>query len=70
MEPGHSECGEQQLFKSSAPVMKYEYAALVTSLDDDILTVAQRYRDRGDAENNYDEQTNQWGWGGVTRRRT
>jgi len=28
--------------------------------------VAQHYRVRGDAENNYDEQTNQWGWGGYT----
>jgi len=67
--PGNPEFGEQELFtfvESSAPVVKYEYAVLVTSLDDEILTVAQHYRDRGDAENNYDEQTNQWGWGGYT----
>ena len=39
---------------------------LVTSLDYELPSVAQLYRDRGDAENNYDEQTNQWGWGGYT----
>ncbi|MCX7113630.1 MAG: hypothetical protein NTX45_26800 [Proteobacteria bacterium] len=31
-----------------------------------ILTVAQLYRDRGDAENSFDELKNQWGWGGFT----
>jgi Transposase DDE domain group 1 len=44
----------------------YENAVLVTSLDDDILTLAQHYRDRGDAENNFDELKNQWGWLGFT----
>jgi len=39
----------------------YEYAVLVTSRDDDIFTLAQHYRDRGDAENNFDELKNQWG---------
>ena len=33
----------------------YEYAVLVTSLTDQVLTVAQHYRDRGDSENNFDE---------------
>lgn len=68
-EPGHPQLGEQELFTfvdTVGPVVKYEYAVLVTSLEDDILTVAQHYRDRGDVENNYDEQTNQWGWGGYT----
>ena len=37
----------------------------MTSLEEEILTVAQHYRDRADAENIYDEQTNQWGWGGF-----
>jgi len=32
----------------------------------EILTVAQLYRDRADAENNFDELKNQWGWGGFT----
>ena len=44
----------------------YEYAVLVTSLPDEILTLAQHYRDRGDAENNFDELKNQWGWSGFT----
>ena len=44
----------------------YENAVLVTSLDDDIFTLAQHYRDRGDAENNFDELKNQWGWLGFT----
>jgi Transposase DDE domain group 1 len=37
----------------------WEYAALVTSLDDEILTLGQLYRDRADAENVFDELKNQ-----------
>lgn len=48
------------------PGAKYEYAVLVTSLDDEIITVAQLYRDRADIENVFDEMKNQWGWGGFT----
>jgi hypothetical protein len=44
----------------------YEYAVLVTSLPDEILTIAQHYRDRADCENIFDELKNQWGWGGFT----
>jgi hypothetical protein len=44
----------------------YEYAVLVTSLKDEILTIAQHYRDRADSENVFDELKNQWGWGGFT----
>jgi len=32
----------------------------------EILALAQLYRDRADAENNFDELKNQWGWGGFT----
>jgi hypothetical protein len=39
---------------------------LVTSLDDEILTLAQHYRDRADCENSFDELKNHWGWGGFT----
>src|SRR5450631_572549 len=46
--------------------MQYEYAVLVTSLPDEVRSVAQHYRDRGDAENNFDELKNQWGWAGFT----
>jgi hypothetical protein len=44
----------------------YEYAVLVTSLPDEILALGQHYRDRADAENNFDELKNQWGWSGFT----
>ena len=44
----------------------YEYAVLVTSLDAEVLSIAQLYRDRADCENVFDELKNQWGWGGFT----
>jgi hypothetical protein len=46
----------------------YEYAVLITSLNEEILTLAQWYRDRADAENPFDELKNHWGWGGFTTR--
>ncbi len=47
-------------------VRVYEYAVLVTSLDDEILTLTQHYRERADSENNFDELKNHWGWGGFS----
>lgn len=44
----------------------YEYAVLVTSLQDEVLSIAQHYRDRADSENVFDELKNQWGWSGFT----
>lgn len=44
----------------------YEHAVLVTNMEDDLVTLAQHYRDRGDAENSFDELKNQWGWLGYT----
>lgn len=44
----------------------YEYAVLVTSLKNEIISVAQHYRDRADSENDFDELKNQWGWAGYT----
>ena len=44
----------------------YEYSVMITSLDHEILSIAQLYRDRADAENNFDELKNHWGWGGFT----
>ena len=44
----------------------YEYAVLVTPLDDDLLAITQLYRDRAEAENVFDELKNQWGWTGFT----
>jgi hypothetical protein len=46
----------------------WEYAVLVTSLDSEVLSLGQLYRDRADCENNFDELKNQWGWGGFTTR--
>ncbi len=46
--------------------IQYEYAVLVTSLEMEIMTIAQLYRDRGDAENIFDELKNQWGWAGYS----
>ena len=43
----------------------YEFAILVTTLDLDIATIAQLYRDRAISENHFDELKNQWGWGGF-----
>jgi hypothetical protein len=50
----------------SDKVQVYEYAVLVTSLADEILALAQHYRDRADCENSFDELKNHWGWGGFT----
>jgi hypothetical protein len=60
---------EQQMLSfgvAEANAELWEYAALVTSLDNEILTLGQLYRDRADAENVFDELKNQWGWGGFT----
>ena len=46
----------------------YEYAVLVTSLKDELLAIAQHYRDRADSENAFDELKNQWGWSGFTTK--
>jgi len=52
--------------ESKATAAAYEYAVLVTSTDYEVPALAQLYRDRADAENNFDELKNQWGWGGFT----
>lgn len=57
---------EFAFIEGDIPTARYEYAVLVTSTQYAILTLAQLYRDRADAENNFDELKNQWGWGGFT----
>lgn len=52
--------------QKDVPAKGYEYAVLVTDLGYDTRAIAQLYRDRGDAENAFDELKNQWGWGGFT----
>jgi hypothetical protein len=37
----------------------WEYAVLVTSLDEEVLSIAQLYRDRADCENAFDELKNE-----------
>jgi hypothetical protein len=46
----------------------WEHAVLVTTLDEEVLSIAQLYRDRADCENAFDELKNQWGWGGFTTK--
>lgn len=52
--------------ETSGRTRAYEYAVLVSSLSDEILTIAQHYRDRAASENSFDELKNHWGWGGFT----
>ena len=52
--------------KAGKGITGYEYAVLITNTDYEILSLAQLYRDRADAENAFDELKNQWGWGGFT----
>jgi hypothetical protein len=60
--------GQQRLSFATVDPRKtvWEFGALVTSLDAEILTLGQLYRDRADGENDFDELKNQWGWGGFT----
>ena len=64
---GKDERQEEFAFiEDQQPSARYEYAVLVTSTQHPILALGQLYRDRADAENNFDELKNQWGWGGYT----
>ena len=60
--------GQPDLFfaDAKAGAKVWEFAALVTSLDLEILSLGQLYRDRGDSENPFDELKDQWGWAGFT----
>lgn len=60
--------GQLYFLEPEAGDRQYEYAVLVTSLEQEILTLGQLYRDRADAENGFDELKNQWGWGGFVTR--
>jgi hypothetical protein len=65
--PAHGK-GQQDLF-STVEVLEagelYEYAVLVTPLEEAVMGIAQLYRDRAEAENVFDELKNQWGWAGF-----
>jgi hypothetical protein len=60
----------QRVFTGMAELRRsqdlYEYTVLVTSLGDEVLSIAQLDRDRAEAENIFDERKNQWGWTGFT----
>lgn len=62
--------GQMELgfLETAGPTKRYEYAVLATTLQDEVLAIAQHYRDRADAENVFDELKNQWGWGGYTTK--
>lgn len=49
-------------------IRTFEYAVLVTSLKDEVISIVKHYRDRADCENNFDEIKNHWGWGGFTTK--
>lgn len=51
---------------ASCEVVDHEYQILITNLPYAVATLAPMYRERGDAENPFDELKNQWGWGGFT----
>jgi hypothetical protein len=53
------------LLEPAENMAAYEYSVLVTSLDCEVVSIVQHYRDRADCENNFDEIKNQWGWGGF-----
>ena len=66
-----AEDGQQRLSVATVDPRKrvWEFGALVTSLDAEILeilTLGQLHRDSADGENDFDELKNQWGWGGFT----
>ena len=65
-----SDDGQGDLFWTDAQrgTGVWEFAVLATSLDLEVRSVAQLYRDRADAENAFDQLKNQRGWGGFTTR--
>ena len=62
---------QQQLswLEPAEELAAFEYAVLVTSLADEVVTIVQHYRDRADCENTFDEIKNQWGWGGFVTQK-
>ena len=43
------------LLEPAEDMAAYEYSVLVPSLDAEVITIVQHYRDRADCENNFDE---------------
>ena len=57
------------LVEPAEDLSAFEYSVLVTSLDAEVVTIVQHYRDRADCENNFDEIKNQWGWCGFVTQK-
>ena len=57
------------LLEPAENMAAYEYSVLVTSLDNEVTSLVQHYRDRADCENSFDEIKNQWGWGGFVTQK-
>ena len=51
------------LLEPAENMVAYEYSVLVTSLDSEVTSLVQHYRDRADCENSFDEIKTQWGLG-------
>ena len=47
-------------------VVSYEYIVLVSTMPYEVASLVPLYRERGEAENPFDELKNQWGWAGFT----
>ncbi len=60
---------QTSIWEPPEDIAAYEYAVLVTSLTEEIITIVQHYRDRADSENNFDEIKNHWGWGGFVTQK-
>ena len=56
---------ELQFLDASDKSKLWEYTVLVSNADHSLEAIGQRYRDRTDCENCFDELKNQWGWGGY-----
>lgn len=48
--------GQQKLafLEGAESIKAYEYAVLMTNMDDEVISIVQHYRDRADCENNFD----------------
>ncbi|WP_347988633.1 transposase [Methylomonas sp. AM2-LC] len=57
------------LIEPAESMAAFEYSVLVTSLNSEVISIVQHYRDRADCENNFDEIKNQWGWGGFVTQK-
>ena len=67
-DPSHPKQMSLSLVEEPEDIRLFEYSVLITNLDDDLISIAQHYRDRANSENLYDEMKNQWGWGGFTTK--